>query len=214
MQISAGVAMRQPAEAGKLSIRKTSILMVDDRPDNMLAMESALAGLDQNLLKAHSAEEAMKYLLDQDVAVILLDVHMPRMDGFEMAALIRSRDKTRHTPIIFITAVSTLGTDVSRGYSLGAVDYIFKPYAPEILRTKVSTFVELFRKSNDDSEQFVRTASRNLQAPLRDISDLAQSLKRRLSARLDADAIQYVDEISEAADAMQKIIDGFGNGQI
>lgn len=138
--------------------RRPTVLLVDDRPENLLALEAVLGDMDLIMLRAASGEAALKHLLEREVALILLDVRMPRMDGFETAALIRSRDKCRHIPIIFITGVNTEMEHVSRGYSLGAVDYILKPFPPEILRSKVSVFVELFRKSEQ-----VRRQAREIQ---------------------------------------------------
>ncbi|PPS44182.1 ATP-binding protein [Chroococcidiopsis sp. TS-821] len=126
---------------------KVNILMVDDHPENLLALEAILEGLGQNLVKAHSGMEALRCLLNQDFAVILLDVQMPDMDGFETATLIRQRARSQLTPIIFLTAFSTSDTLQMRGYSLGAVDYLFKPIQPEILTSKVSVFVELYQKT-------------------------------------------------------------------
>jgi PAS domain S-box-containing protein len=125
---------------------RVSILLVDDQPNNLLALESILADLGQTLVRAHSGRAALRHLLEADFAVILLDVQMPEMDGFETATLIREREKSRDTPIIFLTALSHSETNVFRGYELGAVDYIFKPFHAEILRSKVNVFVELFRK--------------------------------------------------------------------
>jgi PAS domain S-box-containing protein len=125
----------------------TNILLVDDRPENLLALEGILEPLEQNLLYAHSGEEALRQLLLHDVAVILLDVQMPELDGFETAALIKQRERTRHIPIIFITAISKDEAQVFRGYSAGAVDYVFKPFSPEVLRSKVAVFIELHEKT-------------------------------------------------------------------
>src|SRR5438045_850664 len=105
---------------------KVNILLVDDRSENLLALEGILRSLDQRLVKASSGAEALKYLLRNEAAVILLDVEMPEMDGFQTAALIRERDKSRHTPIIFLTAISKSDLHVTQGYSMGGVDYIFK----------------------------------------------------------------------------------------
>src|SRR6266404_1660025 len=127
--------------------QKVNILMVDDHPANLLALEAILEELGQNLVRANSGEEALKWLLKEEFAVILLDVQMPGMDGFETAALIREREKSKHTPIIFITAINKANIHVSKGYSLGAVDYIIKPVVPEILRAKVSVFIDLFKKT-------------------------------------------------------------------
>lgn len=123
------------------------ILLVDDSPENLLSAGAVLESLGQEVVAAQSGREALRYLLDQDFAVILLDVMMPEMDGFETAALIRQRERSRLTPIIFLTALGRSDEHMRRGYDLGAVDYITKPFVPEILRSKVSVFVELHRKS-------------------------------------------------------------------
>src|ERR1700754_4755395 len=137
-----------PAEPGK-----ANILLVDDREDKRLAMETVIADLGQNIVQAASGREALRHLLKQDFAVILLDVNMPGMDGFETAALIRQRPRSATTPIIFISAVNDTQTHVSRGYSLGAVDYILTPVVPEILRAKIAVFVDLFRKTEQVKKQ-------------------------------------------------------------
>jgi PAS domain S-box-containing protein len=125
---------------------RVNILLVDDQPNNLLALESILSDTGENLIRASSGTQALRHLLQHDFAVILLDVQMPDLDGFETAALIRERDRSRDTPIIFLTALSRSESHVFRGYELGAVDYLFKPFHPEILRSKVSVFVELFRQ--------------------------------------------------------------------
>jgi PAS domain S-box-containing protein len=132
---------------------KVNILLVDDQTSNLLALESILDDMDLNLVRAESGRGALRALLDREFAVILLDVQMPDLDGFETASLVRERDKSRGTPIIFLTALSRSETHVFRGYELGAVDYIFKPYQPEILRYKVNVFVELFRKTQAITRQ-------------------------------------------------------------
>ena len=123
------------------------ILLVDDQPENLLSAEAVLESLGEMIVKAESGREALRHLLDSDFAVIVLDVMMPEMDGFETAALIRQRERSSHTPIIFLTALGRSEEYVLRGYDLGAVDYIVKPFVPEILRSKVSVFVELNRKT-------------------------------------------------------------------
>jgi len=115
-----------------------NVLLVDDRPENLLALEGILEPLHQNLLYAYSGVDALRQLLQHDVAVILLDVQMPELDGFETASLIKQRERTKHIPIIFVTAISKDEEQVFRGYSAGAVDYVFKPFSPEVLRSKVS----------------------------------------------------------------------------
>jgi two-component system sensor histidine kinase/response regulator len=124
-----------------------SILIVDDEPRNLVALEAALASVDCKLVKATSGREALKCVLTQDFAVILLDIHMPEMSGFETASLIRSREKSQSTPIIFLTADDRRGPRVQEGYRVGAVDYMYKPFDPSILRAKLAVFVELFRNT-------------------------------------------------------------------
>ena len=128
------------------SAEKVNILLVDDQPGKLLAHESVLAELGQNIVKAANGREALQCLLRQDFAVILLDVNMPDMDGFETAELIRWRPRFEKTPIIFLTAYNTTDLDRLKGYSLGAVDYLFLPVIPEVLKAKVTVFVELARQ--------------------------------------------------------------------
>ncbi|MEY2527528.1 MAG: hypothetical protein QOE73_2299 [Verrucomicrobiota bacterium] len=174
--------MSTPASA-KEADEKASILIVDDRPDKRLAYEVMLAELNENLVSAHSGKEALRCLLQQDFAVILLDVNMPGMDGFETAALIRQRGRSETTPIIFISAVNDTENHISRGYSLGAVDYILTPVVPEILRTKIAVFVDLFRKT----EQVKRQAEERTR------------LVREQAARAEAEARQ--ERLAFLADA-------------
>lgn len=122
-----------------------SILVVDDDSANCLAVSAALAPLGERVVTAQSGNAALQHLLDEEFAVVLLDVSMPAMDGFETAALIRGRDKTRRLPIIFLTGISTEPAQMLRGYAQGAVDYLIKPYDVEVLRAKVRVFVELHR---------------------------------------------------------------------
>ena len=133
-----------PAKADQINI-----LMVDDQPQKLLAYEAMLTGLGQRLLRAQTGNQAFEILLHEEIAVILLDVNMPGMDGFETAALIREHPRFVKTPIIFVTAVNTTDLDRMRGYEIGAVDYVSVPVIPEILRAKVSVFVELHRKTRE-----------------------------------------------------------------
>ncbi|MDT5060942.1 MAG: hypothetical protein QOH63_1401 [Acidobacteriota bacterium] len=142
---------------------KINILMVDDSPTNLLALETILQGADRNLVRATSGDEALRYLLNDEVAVILLDVYMPGIDGLETAALIRGREKSRDIPIIFLTADSTGNRHIAKGYSLGAVDYILKPVEPDILRSKVAVFVELFKKTEEVKRQAELLHEKNLE---------------------------------------------------
>jgi PAS domain S-box-containing protein len=122
-----------------------AILVVDDEPKNLLAVEAVLGVLGGTIVTARSGREALRHLLARDFALILLDVQMPELDGFQTASIIRQRDRCRHVPIIFVTAISKATEHVRQGYSLGAVDYVFKPFEADILRSKVSVFMELFR---------------------------------------------------------------------
>ncbi len=140
---------------------KVNVLLVDDHPENLLALEAILGSLGQNLVRATSGEQALRCLLNQDFAVILLDVQMPGMDGFETATLIRQRPSSRYTPIIFLTAFSTSDSFVFKGYSLGAVDYLLKPLEPEILLSKVAVFVDLFKKTEEVKRQATQLAAVN-----------------------------------------------------
>jgi PAS domain S-box-containing protein len=128
---------------------KANILLVDDQPGKLLTYQATLADLGDNLITATSGREALLQLLKHDFALILLDVVMPEMDGFETAALIRQRPRLEHTPIIFVTAYSSGELDPLKGYELGAVDYVFAPIVPEVLRAKVSVFVDLYRKRQE-----------------------------------------------------------------
>ncbi len=138
---------------------KVNILLVDDRADKLLALQAVLADLSQNVVVARSGKEALRLLLQMEFAVILLDVSMPGMDGFETAALIRQRPATEHTPIIFVTSMNQSENHIARGYQLGAVDYILTPIVPQVLRSKVAVFVELYRRT----EQIKRQGERLLQ---------------------------------------------------
>jgi signal transduction histidine kinase len=126
---------------------KVNILMVDDQPGKVMSYEAILAELDENLLKANSGREALEVLLKNEVAVVLMDVSMPEMDGFEIADIIHQHPRFQKTAIIFISAVHLTDVDQLRGYQRGAVDYISVPIIPELLRAKVRTFIDLYRKS-------------------------------------------------------------------
>lgn len=152
--------------------------MVDDEPKNLLALEAVLESLDLDLIRAHSGTEALRCLLKDDVAVILMDVQMPGMDGFETAALIRTREKNRNSPIIFLTAVGKTETEMFRGYEVGAVDYLLKPFSPEILRSKVRVLVELKQKS--DEIEFLNQRLKEANADLeRRVHERTASLEER-----------------------------------
>ena len=178
-------------------MQKAKILLVDDRPENLLALEAILSALDQTLVRASSGEEALKALLTDDFAVILLDVQMPGMDGFETAAHIKRRERTRDIPIIFLTAINHGPHHTFRGYAAGAVDYISKPFDPWVLRAKVSVFVDLYMKNCQLKEQ---AALLRLQLETGEVPPLGGALLGELSARLAA--------VEEQAEALTKQLDG------
>lgn len=144
-------------------MERVNILLVDDRPEGVYTLEKVLACEEYNLVKASSGQEALKCLLDRDFALILLDVQMPIMDGFETATLIRARKRSSHVPIIFVTAISKDEQFVGKGYKSGAVDYLFKPINPEILKSKVSVFVDLYIKNKKIKEQELLIHKRELE---------------------------------------------------
>lgn len=179
---------------------KVNILLVDDNPNNLSALEAILSRLDQNLVKATSGKDALRCLLKDDFAVILLDVKMPEMDGFETASLIRARERSRDVPIIFLTAYSRTEQQAFQGYSLGAVDYLVKPLEPEILLSKVAVFVELSKKNTQIKQQAAQIAQLNAQLELRVQKRTAQLeaanhqkeelLQREQVARTNAEAAE------------------------
>jgi CheY-like chemotaxis protein len=165
---------------------QAAILLVDDRHDKLLALEAVLEDLHQPMVRAESGREALRQVLDRDFAVILLDVNMPGMDGFETASLIRQRSNSRHTPIIFITAFDDEMHAV-RSYSLGAVDYIRTPVVADVLRTKVAVFVDLFVKTEQIKRQ-------------------AESLRRRASQMQQLAAASLAIHSAPSIDRMLRTI--------
>ncbi|MFI1994699.1 two-component system response regulator [Actinoplanes sp. NPDC020271] len=142
---------------------RAKALLVDDRKDNLLALEAILQGLPVTAVAVESGEAALKQLLTDDFAVILLDAHMPNMDGFETASHIKRRERTRHVPILFLTAADRDAQLALRGYAVGAVDYLTKPFDPWVLRAKVSVFVELWGKNQQLKAQSEATRERDAQ---------------------------------------------------
>src|SRR6202043_3957318 len=130
-------------------LQKVNILMVDDQPAKLLSYEVILKELNENLIKAHSGREALDQLLKNEIAVVLMDVSMPELDGFELADLIRQHPRFQKTAIIFISAVHLTDLDRMKGYQRGAMDYISVPVVPEVLRAKVSVFADLYRKTRE-----------------------------------------------------------------
>src|SRR5437762_2154827 len=134
-------------------MQKVNILLVDDQPANLQSLEAILEPLGQRLVRALSGQDALRSLLEEDFAVVLMDVLMPSLNGFEVAGFIRSRERTRHTPIIFLTAYESKEFPILEAYALGAVDYLVKPLVPAIVRAKVGEFVELFQKTEQIRQQ-------------------------------------------------------------
>ncbi|MBD0740616.1 two-component system response regulator [Streptomyces sp. NPDC088197] len=225
-------------------VQKAKILLVDDRPENLLALEAILSALDQTLVRASSGEEALKALLTDDFAVILLDVQMPGMDGFETAAHIKRRERTRDIPIIFLTAINHGPHHTFRGYAAGAVDYISKPFDPWVLRAKVSVFVDLYTKNCQlreqaallrlQLEQGVPSAAgangrgrgagepagllAELSARLAAVEEQAEALTKQLDESADAAAVATAAHLERKLTGLRRALDalepGTGNGVV
>lgn len=224
---------RPDAEPNSDLSSQVNILMVDDSPDKLLAMESVLSDLGPKLVKASSGEDALRLLLKGEFALILLDVNMPGMSGFETAQLIRKRKSLERIPIIFVTALSTTDADIFKGYSFGAVDYILTPIIPEILKTKVGVFIDLWKQrrellaqaealkalntaletraqqlgaANRELETFCYTVAHDLRAPLRAMEGLTSILLEDYAEKLDTIANDYGQRIRSSASRMDQMI--------
>jgi signal transduction histidine kinase len=199
---------------------QVDILLVDDHEENLLALEAILVDPAYNLVRASSGRAALKEVLRRDFALILLDVAMPDLDGYETAELIRSRDRSRQTPIIFLTANYRSDAQVFRGYSVGAVDYLFKPFSPEILKSKVSVFVELYlkREALKRQAQALLRAHEELEdrvrARTRELAELNESLRDEVDERkrIEADRLVLLESEQRAraqAEAVNRLKDEF-----
>ncbi|GAA4699553.1 response regulator [Streptomyces buecherae] len=211
-------------------VQKAKILLVDDRPENLLALEAILSALDQTLVRASSGEEALKALLTDDFAVILLDVQMPGMDGFETAAHIKRRERTRDIPIIFLTAINHGPHHTFRGYAAGAVDYISKPFDPWVLRAKVSVFVDLYMKNCQLREQAALLRLQldggqpaadakepvgllaELSARLAAVEEQAEALSKQLDESADAAAVATAAHLERKLTGLRRALDALEPG--
>jgi hypothetical protein len=209
-----------------------SILVVDDDATKRFALKTILAPLGENVVEASSGADALRQLLRQEFAVVLLDVRMPVMDGFETAQLIRQRPRSELTPIIFVTALDQAETDLGRGYDLGAVDFVFAPVVPAILRAKVAVFVELYRAQqelrryrtrletlveerttaltaiNRELEAFSYSVSHDLRAPLLAFDGLSKSMLEEYGDRLDKRAKDNLKRMRGASQRMTSVFNG------
>jgi len=193
-----------------------SVLLVDDRPENLLALEGVLKPLGARLVKARSGEDALLHLLRETFAVILLDVQMPRLDGLQTAELIKQREQTRHIPIIFITALSRETAYIFKGYEQGAVDYLLKPIDPEILRAKVRVFCDLFVRGemirmrsveSDAKDVFLADVIHELKTPLAAAKAQAQLALHQLGdRRTDATTARSLRLISQQIDRLNRLV--------
>ncbi|MEC9465557.1 MAG: response regulator [Myxococcota bacterium] len=198
---------------------KPKVLIVDDNEGNVIAMQAVLGDLDIDILTATLAERAIYLAIVHDLALIIMDVHMPDMDGFETAERIRMSERSKHVPIMFVTGVKRSKDEVARGYNLGAVDYLLKPVDAEILRAKVGAFLdiyghrlalekdhELLKVKNQKLREFAHIASHDLKAPLRQIAMCGQELAEELEADGSNQAREHVVYICSAVTRLQSLI--------
>ncbi|MFZ7122120.1 MAG: sensor histidine kinase [Bacteroidota bacterium] len=202
-------------------VRPVKLLIVDDRPENILSLESILEGPGREILKAESGNEALRIALKEDIAVMLLDVQMPEMDGFEVARLLKENSKTRDISIIFVTALSKEERYTMQGYEEGAVDYLHKPLDVNVVKAKVAVFEKLYRQKielrenaerlesvNKQLGEFVYIVSHDLKAPLRGLASLASFMEEELGAEPKVEVVELLNMMKSRTARMQQLIDG------
>src|SRR5258706_5035860 len=195
------------------------ILLVDDRPDKLLALETILSPLKENLVRATSGKQALRLLLKRNFALVLLDVRMPDIDGFQTAELIRQNERTKGLPIIFLSAYEATNEKLDRVFSLGAVDYVRTPTAPHALLSKAAVFVDLYRKNRTlqklldqmrektrQLENFCYTVAHDLRAPLRAISGFADVLREEYGNVLDEGGKDCLERIQKSGNRLDRLI--------
>ncbi|HEV3405032.1 MAG TPA: ATP-binding protein [Candidatus Dormibacteraeota bacterium] len=221
----------QEASPDAPSNAKVNILVVDDDATKRFALRTVLSPLDENVIEASSGADALRQLLRDEFAVVLLDVRMPIMDGFETAQLIRQRPRSELTPLIFVTALDQAETDMGRGYNLGAVDFVFAPVVPAIMRAKVTVFVELYRARqelrryrtqletlveertialtaiNRELEAFSYSVSHDLRGPLLAFNGLSKAMLESYGGELDAKATANLEKMREASAQMTSVFE-------
>ncbi|MCX4592095.1 response regulator [Streptomyces sp. NBC_01549] len=190
--------------AEETTYERASILLVDDMEDNLIALEAVLGSLNEPLVRARSGEEAMKALLRQRFAVVLLDIRMPGMDGFETAANIKRLDQTKDVPIIFLTGTDADAGYAFRGYATGAADYLTKPFDPWVLRAKVTVFLDLHRKNQQLERLLTQEHTHAAQ-----ISTRLAALEKRLSSEDPPDVSDLRRQVRE----LQSLVAGLGRNR-
>ena len=190
--------------------RQARILLVDDRPENLVALEAILSSLDQILVPVRSGEQAIQAVLADEYAVVLLDIMMPGMDGFETATQIKRHAKSRDVPIIFLTAATMQPEQAFRGYAAGAVDYLAKPFDPWVLKSKVSVFVDLYLKREAGGGQ--RPVLDQLSAGLGAVEETLALLRRLPAVLRDAEARETVAQLAGRVGHLRDALEAFGGG--
>jgi len=215
------------AAAKLVTTSPVSLLVVDDKAENLVALEELLRHPDRQIVKARSGNDALRLLLKHEFAVVLLDVEMPDMDGYEVAQLMRSTERTRLIPIIFVTAGDRSEERTFRGYAAGAIDFLYKPIDAHALESKVAVFIEMYRKTRElaaanaslqqttaalrdkiaDLESVSHTLSHDLRAPLRSIRSFTQILVESLDGKLDTEQADALDRVIQASQRMSGMLD-------